>query len=220
MEPKDKKIEKTAEELAAASTAAPETSDATASETTTTETKSFTVEDLVGKEHKEIVAGLRKLKEYTDFPMMKVTNITIRGEENDESSKQQMTVVVSRNLPAFQEQVIDGQAVWAEGTNRNLYVAAFQIAALLKESGETAFAKHISENPGQAAFLLEGARVSCFSKFYAAGEEECNPWASKQSGYIFPHDSYRNYVYAIELGATGKALKMEMLRAKAMQMLG
>lgn len=182
--------------------------------------------DLIGREHSEIVATLRKRKDYTDNAGMRVTNITMRTADEDSAALSQMTVVVNKPLPVYIKAVSDEDIARADengrvkSTSKNIFVAAFQLASVLKQIGETAFANAISTNPAKATAILEGARVSVLTREYAAGETEFNPFASTASEYVFENNTVRHYLYDIKLGSTGLAIKQEMIRALALQMLG
>lgn len=185
---------------------------------TTVETKAVVLnfDNLRKLDHAGIVAACIASKQYENNAAMKVNNVNVRNISEKESALSDITIIVNRPLPAFMPTPTGGREL---SVSKNVFVAAFQIASVLKETGETAFANRVNASPASAIAMLEGARVSVLTRHYAAGEVELNPFSSKESDYVFEQDTVRHYLYDISLGETGKAIKQEMIRLLAAQML-
>jgi hypothetical protein len=167
----------------------------------------ITFESFEGKDNAEIVALLGKSKDYKDNPSMLITNITLSDKVVNNISHKQMTLSVNRALPAYLKNE-RGEA--ERKTSKNVFVAAFQLSSVLKNIGESAFAKKILSHPATAVSILEGARVSVFTREYSAGETEVNPFASADNGYVFEADTVKHYVYDIQLGAAARDIKARL----------
>lgn len=193
----------------------------------TVETKTILNFDNLQKlDHAGVVAACIASKQYENNAAMKVSNITLRTlDELDEDGKvikrdkarDNMTIVVNRPLPAY---MINNFGQREFTTSKNVFVAAFQIASVLKATGETAFANKVLASPSAACAILEGARVSVLTRHYAAGEVELNPFSNKESEYAFENDTVKHYLYDITLGETGMSVKREMIKLLAAQMIG
>lgn len=190
--------------------------EATVAETTETKTVVLNFDNLQKLDHAGVVAACIASKQYENNAAMKVANVNVRNISEKESALSDMTIIVNRPLPAFMPTPTGGREL---SVSKNVFVAAFQIASVLKATGETAFANRVNANPASATAILEGARVSVLTRHYAAGETELNPFSSKESEYVFEQDTVRHYLYDITLGETGKAIKQEMVRLLAAQML-
>lgn len=105
---------------------------------------------------------------------------------------------------------VDGYRVndndeYEEAKTKIVFVSAFTIAALLKESDDAAFAaNHLVKHPDALAMIMSRATITIVQERVKAETEYKNPFASETAETtVFDHDTIINHVTEIKLSDFG-----------------
>lgn len=178
--------------------------------------------ELVGQKFEDTTKILARRSDFEHFANIGIKNVNILRDAEDEQKGISLTLKspVPQYMPT--DLVDDNPDEFGNAkTNTNvIFTSVFQISAMLKESGEIAIASLVVANPQFLATILEGAKISLFSRKYMYGEVEQNPFSSKINDYVVTKNTYRHYPYDIALGNTGKQLKNMILQEQAKLAIG
>ena len=160
-------------------------------------------------ETKEIIAsmiknGAKEVKNVT------IKNVTVTPQ--DEYIRLGLTI----------DKEVDGYRAKEDGTyepakTKVIFVSAFTVAALLKESDDAAFAaNHLLKHPDAMGMILSRATINLVQQPVEAGTEYKNPFSENAETTVFDHDTIINHVVDIKLSEFG----VKRLERLADMMLG
>ena len=158
-------------------------------------TQEPSIETLIGKDADDVTNALLHRSDCKNHPNLVVTNVTTSA-----TREGNLTIVTNKALPQFMLNATTGS--YEESTTRNVFTTTIQIAAILKAQGEMLLAKAVMDgNLNIIMAILKGARISVISRYMAAGEEFCNPYAGKISDEktVTEHDRHQFFMYEITL---------------------
>ena len=141
------------------------------------------------------------------FKGLVVRNVIKKDDDEDYT---RITLVVNGNIPGYLP-TDDG---YKRGVTSNVYTTTYAIAAVLKQSEDTAMlGNYVVEHPEVVPALLSGATINLIQSNVAKGEEYRNPFTTKENPepYVSDHDWIVNNIYGLKLGKIGLKMVDKML---------
>lgn len=160
-------------------------------------------------EKKEIINGLLK-NGAKSVNGLKVKNVTVTVLEN----YTRLGLTLDKPVEGY---VAKEDGTFEKGETSVIFVSAFAIASVLKDSDDAAFAaNHLVEHPEAMNVILSRATIDIIQEPVASGQEYRNPWSSNTDATVFDHDTIINHLTGIKLSDFG----MKKLDTLADRMLG
>lgn len=161
-------------------------------------------------EKREIINNLIK-NGAKEVKNLKVKNVTISILEN----YTRLGLTLDKPVEGY---VANEDGTYDKGETNVIFVSAFAIASVLKDSDDTAFAaNHLVENPQAMQVLLSRATIDIIQEPVESGQEYRNPWSTNEdNATVFDHDTIINHLTSIKLSEFG----MKKLDVLADKMLG
>lgn len=148
-------------------------------------------------EKREIINNLLK-NGSKEVKGLKIKNVTITVLEN----YTRLGLTLDKPVEGF---VATGDGTYEKGETNVIFVSAFAISSVLKDSDDTAFAaNHLVEHPEAMNVLLSRATIDIIQEPVTAGQEYRNPWSSNEdNATVFDHDTIINHLISIKLSDFG-----------------
>ena len=160
-------------------------------------------------EKKEIINGLLK-NGAKSVNGLKVKNVTVTVLE----SYTRLGLTLDKPVEGY---VAKEDGTFEKGETNVIFVSAFAIASVLKDSDDAAFAaNHLVEHPEAMNVILSRATIDIIQEPVASGQEYRNPWSNNGDATVFDHDTIINHLTGIKLSEFG----MKKLDRLADAMLG
>ena len=161
-------------------------------------------------EKREIINNLLK-NGSKEVKNLKIKNVTVTILEN----YTRLGLTLDKSVEGY---VAKEDGTFEKGETNVIFVSAFAIASVLKDSDDTAFAaNHLVENPQAMNVLLSRASIDIIQEPVAAGQEYRNPWSNNEdNATVFTHDTIINHLTSIKLSDFG----MKKLDTLADKLLG
>ena len=160
-------------------------------------------------EKKEIINDLLK-NGAKSVNGLKVKNVTVTILEN----YTRLGLTLDKPVEGY---VAKEDGTFEKGETSVIFVSAFAIASVLKDSDDTAFAaNHLVEYPEAMNVILSRATIDIIQEPVVSGQEYRNPWSSNGDATVFEHDTIINHLTGIKLSEFG----MKKLDRLADAMLG
>ena len=160
-------------------------------------------------EKKEIINGLLN-NGAKSVNGLKVKNVTVTILEN----YTRLGLTLDKPVEGY---VAKEDGTFEKGETSVIFVSAFAIASVLKDSDDAAFAaNHLVEHPEAMNVILSRATIDIIQEPVASGQEYRNPWSTNGDATVFDHDTIINHLTGIKLSEFG----MKKLDRLADAMLG
>ena len=160
-------------------------------------------------EKKEIINGLLN-NGAKSVNGLKVKNVTVTSLEN----YIRLGLTLDKPVEGY---VAKEDGTFEKGETSVIFVSAFAIASVLKDSDDAAFAaNHLVEHPEAMNVILSRATIDIIQEPVASGQEYRNPWSTNGDATVFDHDTIINHLTGIKLSEFG----MKKLDRLADAMLG
>ena len=161
-------------------------------------------------EKREIINGLLK-NGSKEVKGLKVKNVTVTILEN----YTRLGLTLDKAVEGY---VAKEDGTFEKGETNVIFVSAFAVASVLKDSDDTAFAaNHLVEHPEAMNVLLSRATIDIIQEPVVSGQEYRNPWSNNDdNATVFDHDTIINHLTSIKLSDFG----MKKLDKLADMMLG
>ena len=160
-------------------------------------------------EKKEIINGLLK-NGAKSVNGLKVKNVTVTILEN----YTRLGLTLDKPVEGY---VAKEDGTFEKGETSVIFVSAFAIASVLKDSDDAAFAaNHLVEHPEAMNVILSRATIDIIQEPVVSGQEYRNPWSTNGDATVFDHDTIINHLTGIKLSEFG----MKKLDRLADAMLG
>ena len=160
-------------------------------------------------EKKEIINDLLK-NGAKSVNGLKVKNVTVTILEN----YTRLGLTLDKPVEGY---VAKEDGTFEKGETSVIFVSAFAIASVLKDSDDAAFAaNHLVEHPEAMNVILSRATIDIIQEPVVSGQEYRNPWSSNGDATVFEHDTIINHLTGIKLSEFG----MKKLDRLADAMLG
>ena len=160
-------------------------------------------------EKKEIINSLLK-NGAKSVNGLKVKNVTVTVLEN----YTRLGLTLDKPVEGY---VAKEDGTFEKGETNVIFVSAFAVASVLKDSDDAAFAaNHLVEHPEAMNVILSRATIDIIQEPVVSGQEYRNPWSSNGDATVFEHDTIINHLTGIKLSEFG----MKKLDRLADAMLG
>ena len=160
-------------------------------------------------EKREIINNLLK-NGSKEVKNLKIKNVTVTILEN----YTRLGLTLDKSVEGY---VAKEDGTFEKGETNVIFISAFAIASVLKDSDDTAFAaNHLVEHPEAMNVLLSRATIDIIQEPVVAGTEYRNPWSTNSDATVFDHDTIINHLTNIKLSDFG----MKKLDRLADAMLG
>ena len=149
-----------------------------------------------------IKAGAKEVKG------LKIKNVTVTVLEN----YTRLGLTLDKPVEGY---VAKEDGTFEKGETNVIFVSAFAVSSVLKDSDEAAFAaNHLVEHPEAMNVLLSRATIDIIQEPVESGQEYRNPWSTNaDNATVFDHDTIINHLISIKLSDFG-ARKLDTLADK------
>lgn len=103
------------------------------------------------------------------------------------------------------DQEVDGfvpqeDGTFVKGKTKVIFVSAFSVASILKQTEDAAFAaNHLLMNPESMSVVLSRAKIDIIQQTVAENEEYINPWSDNAEPQTWDHEVIINHLVNIKM---------------------